>query len=170
MCLEITRVSWLENVYFMCGIKHALLDTKISALVDNENALFLAPKTRAFERWSLINCFFPWEWSIATCNRMKLTAGWQQCFRLLLCLILFGVVCSFGDGSSHPCPPLDCLKRWQSDHTCRHPHRFNQLATRSEKWNGKRRLECVDGRHPPLKTPVGVLHWSCRSEGKWRSR
>ena len=28
------------------------------------------------------------------------------------------------------------------------------------------RLECVNGRHPPLKTPVGVLPWACRSEGK----
>ena len=26
-----------------------------------------------------------------------------------------------------------------------HPHRFNELATKSEKWNGKPRLECVDG-------------------------
>ena len=25
------------------------------------------------------------------------------------------------------------------------------------------RLECVDGRHPPLKTPVGVLPWTYRS-------
>ena len=27
-----------------------------------------------------------------------------------------------GGGSSHPCPPLDCIKRWQSDRTCHHPH------------------------------------------------
>ena len=27
-----------------------------------------------------------------------------------------------GGGSSHPCPPLDCLKRSRSDHTCHHPH------------------------------------------------
>ena len=58
----------------------------------------------------------------------------------------------------------------QSDHTCHHPHRFNELATKSEKWNGKPRLECVDGRHPPSKTPVGVLPWTCRSEGKRPSR
>ena len=38
-----------------------------------------------------------------------------------------------GGGSSHPCPPLDCLKRWQSNNTCHHPHRFNELATKSEK-------------------------------------
>jgi len=66
-----------------------------------------------------------------------------------------------GGGSSHPYPLLDCLKGWQSDHTCHHPHRFNELA--KIKWNGKPRLECVDGRHPPLKTPVGVLPWTCRS-------
>ena len=44
-------------------------------------------------------------------------------------------------------PMLDRLKRRQSDHTCRHPHRFNGLATKSEKWNGKPRLECVIGQH-----------------------
>ena len=27
----------------------------------------------------------------------------------------------------------------------------------------------VDGRHPPLKTPVGVLPWTCRSEGNDRA-
>ena len=31
------------------------------------------------------------------------------------------------------------------------------LATKSEKWNEKPRLERVDGRHPPSKTPVGVM-------------
>ena len=71
-----------------------------------------------------------------------------------------------GGGSSQPCPPLDCLKRRQSDHTCHHPHRFNELATKSEKWNGKPRLKCVDGRHKPSKTPVDVVPWTCRSEGK----
>ena len=52
------------------------------------------------------------------------------------------------DGSSHPCPPLDCLKRCQSDHTCHHPHRFNDLAKKKKKkkkgggggGNGKLRL------------------------------
>ena len=63
-----------------------------------------------------------------------------------------------------------CLKRWQSDHTCHHPNRFNELATKSEKWNGKPRPECVDGRHPHSKTSMGVLPWTCRSEGKWPSR
>ena len=50
-----------------------------------------------------------------------------------------------GGGNSHLRPPLDCLKRWQSDHTCHHPHRVKELATKSKKWNGKPRLECVDG-------------------------
>ena len=45
-----------------------------------------------------------------------------------------------GGGNSHPCPPLDCLKRWQSDYTYHRPHRVNELATESEKWNGKPRL------------------------------
>ena len=87
---------------------------------------------------------------------------WRQCS-------LYGLNLQLDNagGSSHPCPPLDCLKRWQSDHTCHPPHRFSELATKSEKWNGKPRLECVDGRHPPPKTPVGVLPWTCRSEGKW---
>ena len=40
----------------------------------------------------------------------------------------------------------------------------------SETWNGKPRLECVNGWHPPPKTPAGVLPWTCRSEGKWPSR
>ena len=43
----------------------------------------------------------------------------------------------------------------------RHPHRFNELATESGKWNGKAGLECVDGRHPSSKTPVGVLWVYC---------
>ena len=40
-------------------------------------------------------------------------------------------------------------------------------------WNVERELAqtgCVDGRHPPSKTPVGVPLWTCRSEGKWPSR
>ena len=68
------------------------------------------------------------------------------------------------------CPPPDCLKRWQSDHTCHHLHRFDEHSAKSEKWNGKPRLECVNGRHPPSKTPVDILPWSCRSEGAWLSR
>ena len=31
-------------------------------------------------------------------------------------------------------------------------------------------VECVNGRHPHSKTPVGVLPWTCRSEGKRPSR
>ena len=62
--------------------------------------------------------------------------------------------------------PLDCLKRWQSDHTCYHPHRFNELATKSEKWIGKPWPECVNQWSTSAsKTPVSVLPWACRSEG-----
>ena len=39
-------------------------------------------------------------------------------------------------------------------------------ATKSEKWNGTPRLECVDGRYPPSKPHVGVLLSTCRSERK----
>ena len=39
-----------------------------------------------------------------------------------------------------------------------------RLLQKSEKWNGKPRVECVNGQHPPSKTPVGVLPWTCRSE------
>ena len=42
--------------------------------------------------------------------------------------------------SKHSCPPLGCLKRWQSDHTSHHHHRSIDLAAKSEKWNGKPRL------------------------------
>ena len=90
---------------------------------------------------------------------------WRQCSLYSLNLQL-----NNGGGSSYPCPPLDCLKRWQSDHTCCHPHRFNELATTSEKWNRKPRLECINGQHPPSKTPVGVLPRTCLSQGKWLSR
>ena len=59
----------------------------------------------------------------------------------------------------------------QSDHTCHHPHRFNELAaTKSEMWNGKPSLECVNGRYPPPKTPVGVLPWTCRCDAKLPDR
>ena len=47
---------------------------------------------------------------------------------------------------------------------------WKELATKSEQWNGKHRLECVSGWHPPSKTPVGVLPWTCRIERKWPSR
>ena len=69
-------------------------------------------------------------------------------------------------GSTHPCPPLDCLKRWQSDHIC-YLCWFNQLATKIEKWNEKPRLACVNGPHPLSKIPVDVLPWTCQSEGNW---
>ena len=34
-------------------------------------------------------------------------------------------------------------------------HRFNELATKSEKRNGKPRLACVNVRYPPSKNHVG---------------
>ena len=40
------------------------------------------------------------------------------------------------------------------------------LLPKSEEWNWKPRLECITGRHPPSKTPVGLLPWTFRSEGK----
>ena len=59
---------------------------------------------------------------------------WRQCSLYGLNLKLDN-----GEGGSHPCPPLDCLKRWQSEHTCHFPHRFNELATEngmgSPDWN-----------------------------------
>ena len=52
---------------------------------------------------------------------------------------------------------LDCFKRWQSDHTCHHPHRFSEIATKNylkkkKKWNGKPRLDYVNCRHSPPKS------------------
>ena len=76
------------------------------------------------------------------------------------CYDRWKVECEAQTGSSHPRCPLDCIKRWQSDHTCHHLHRFNELATTGEKWNAKPRLKCLDGWHPPSKTPVGVLPWT----------
>ena len=39
------------------------------------------------------------------------------------------------------------------------------LLQKVKSGSGKPRLECVDGRHPPSKTNVGVLPWTCWSEG-----
>ena len=41
-------------------------------------------------------------------------------------------------------------------HTCDHPHRFNELVTKSEEWKGSLRQACVNVRHPPSKAPVDV--------------
>ena len=46
---------------------------------------------------------------------------WRQCSLYGLNLQLDN-----GVGSSHSCPPLDCPKRWQSNHTGHPPHRFNK--------------------------------------------
>ena len=40
------------------------------------------------------------------------------------------------------------------------------LPQKVKKWNGEPGPECVNGRHPPSEPPVGVLPWTCRSEGK----
>ena len=49
-----------------------------------------------------------------------------------------------GSGSSHPYLPLDCLKRWQSDHTCHHLDRFSELATKSGMGSPDRNVLMVD--------------------------
>ena len=72
--------------------------------------------------------------------------SWRQCSIYSLNLQL-----GSGGGSNHPCPLLDCLKRWQSHHTCHHHNRFNELATKNEKWNGKPRLACVNVWHQTWK-------------------
>ena len=56
--------------------------------------------------------------------------------------------------------------RGESDHTYHHPHRFYDFAIKNEKWNVKPRLECVNDRHPPSKTPVGVIPWTYQSGGQ----
>ena len=52
--------------------------------------------------------------------------------------------------------------------SCHHPHRFNEvIGTKS----GMGSLGwCVGVWHPPLKTLVDVLPWTCQSEGKRPSR
>ena len=52
-------------------------------------------------------------------------------------------------GRSHPCPPLDSRKRWQTTHAVM----LTDLMSLPQKWkwNGKPRLECVNGRHPHSK-------------------
>ena len=52
---------------------------------------------------------------------------------------------------------LDCLKRWQSNHTCHHPYRFNELPT--EKWNGKPRLKRVNGGSTCGCTAMNMPQW-----------
>ena len=72
-----------------------------------------------------------------------------------------------GDGSSHPCPPLDCLSK-EVTVRCHLPPSSQIQWACHKKWNGKPRVKCVNGRHPPSKTPVVVLPWTCRSEGQDR--
>ena len=56
---------------------------------------------------------------------------WRQCS-------LYGINLQLDNrgGNSRPCPPLHCLKKWQSDHTRHHPHRFNELATKMKSGMG----------------------------------
>ena len=75
-----------------------------------------------------------------------------------------------GGRSSHPGWMLDCLKRWQSDHTCHHPYtsyRFSELATKSGMgspyWHTSIHVSMFW--HPPSNTHVEVLPWTCQN---WR--
>ena len=58
---------------------------------------------------------------------------------------------------------MDCLKRWhwQSDHTSHHPHRFNELATKSQMWNENpaivQELCESPGGHPGLSVLTSLL-------------
>ena len=56
---------------------------------------------------------------------------------------------------------LDCLKRWQSDHTSHHPHRLNELATKSQMWNEKpaivQELCESPGGHPGLSVLTSLM-------------
>ena len=63
----------------------------------------------------------------------------------------------------HPMPSAG-LPQAVTDHTCHPPHRFNELATKSKRWNGKPSLERVNGRHSSSETPVGVLLFTCQSK------
>ena len=56
--------------------------------------------------------------------------------------------------------------RWHSDDTGHHRHRFNELATKGKQWNGKPRLEYVNGRYPPSKTGVKGNDQADRLAGK----
>ena len=48
---------------------------------------------------------------------------WRQCSLYGLSIQLDN-----GGGSSHPCRPLGCLKRWQSDYTRHHRHRLDSVT------------------------------------------
>ena len=94
---------------------------------------------------------FSGEWPIYMCNNAKL---YVHALNLLF---------DNGCWSSHT---LDCLKKVtvsESDHTCRHPHKFSELATK--KWIGNPRLASVAAQHPTLKTPVDVLPWHAGVNG-----
>ena len=68
---------------------------------------------------------------------------------------------------------LCVLNRWDFNFCVRTfplRDRFLELATKWEELNGKQRLARDNIRHTPSKTPVGVLFWTCRGQGKRPSR
>ena len=62
------------------------------------------------------------------------------------------------------------LSHGVTDHTCHHPRRVSDLVTKSEKWNGKLRVACVNVQRPPLQNAVAVLPRARWSEGEGHSR
>ena len=55
----------------------------------------------------------------------------------------------------------------QTVHTNHHLYRFTERCFKGKKWNGNCRLAKGNVRHPPSKTFVDVLSWTCRSLGKF---
>ena len=48
---------------------------------------------------------------------------------------------------------------------------FNGRTQNMRRRNGKPRVECVDGRHPPSKTPMDMPEWSEMAEQiNWRAK
>ena len=64
---------------------------------------------------------------------------------------------------SRTCSLLDCLKKWQPDHTCNCSHIFNKLATN---WKGKVHSGTWQCSTYSSKTPVDLQSWTCWSQGK----
>ena len=68
-----------------------------------------------------------------------------------------------GNGHNHTYCPLDCLERWQSDHTCHHSHMFSELCT-------KCKMEIPDMHVTMYDIHLSRLFW-CMSWTYWsRSR
>ena len=81
--------------------------------------------------------------------------SWRQCSLYGLNLQLDN-----GCGSSHPCPLLDCLRSWRSDHIIMPSSSQIHWACykKWKKWNGKPRLECVHGRHSDWHVSMVDIH------------